>query len=80
MQTYHSNAKINASHRTFFQANKNRLSNAELAQQFNVSTQTIDKWENRVTTKDLSSCRKSIRRSYSQWKENLVVCIRNLTQ
>ncbi len=58
MQTYHSNATTNASHRAFFQANKNRLSNAELAQQFNVSTQTIDKWKNRVTTKDLSSCRK----------------------
>ncbi len=80
MQTYHANATTNASHRAFFQANKNRLSNAELARQFNVSTQTISKWKQRTTTKDLFSCRKNICRSYSQWQGNLVVCIRNLTQ
>lgn len=73
-QIYHSNAKTNVHVRE--QICKSSKTNVSLAEQFNVSTQTVSKWKNRESMQDRSSRPDNIRYALSELERALAVSIR----
>jgi len=77
-QIYHSNAKTNVNIRKQIQ-NNSSISNAALAQQFNISRQTVSKWKNRNFVQDSSCQPKNINFALSDFQQQLIVSIRKQT-
>jgi transposase-like protein len=76
-QTYHSQSKTNAHYRT--DINKSSESNVKLSVRYDVSTNTISKWKNRIIFEDKSSKPNSIAYSLSEIEQSLVVHVRSVT-
>jgi IS30 family transposase len=75
-QSYHTNAKTNIHNRQQIQNNFS-LSNRKIAENLNISSQTVSKWRNRDFQKDISSCPKTIKYSLSELETALVLSIRS---
>jgi len=76
-QAYHSNAVTNIHIRSVI--NGSNLKNSELAEKFNVSEPTINKWKNRKSLEDKSSKPHTIHYSLTELEKALLIEIRMLT-
>jgi len=74
-QVYHANAATNINIREQIQKSTS-AKNRELAERFNVSSQTISKWRNRKGVKDASSCPHHIKYALSEEETALIISVR----
>ena len=77
LQVYHSNARTNQHVRGIIQ--NSDLTNAELADKYNVSIGTISKWRNRDFTEDKSSRPNKIHYALTPLEKEIIKVVRTLT-
>jgi len=78
MQIYHSNASTNINIRQQIQKNAN-CSIKDLAEKYNISTQTVSKWKHKASLTDASCVPLKIYYALSETERSLIIALRKST-